>query len=79
MLFDVSQCHFMFDLDTGVSSDLEPNYAAQTNEWTVLKQLPFLNTAKSHSILRAFYIPFLTDQHVEYSQIYLLKRKKFSE
>lgn len=79
MLFDVSQCHFMFDLDTGVSSDLEPNYAAQTNEWTVLKQLPFLNTAKSHSILRAFYIPFLTDQHVEYSQIYLLKRKKFRE
>lgn len=77
-LFNYTECHFMFDLDSGVTSALEPNYAALTREWTVLKQLPFLNAAKSHSFLRAFYIPFLTDQHVEYSQIYLLKRKNFS-
>lgn len=76
MLFNYTKCHFMFDLDTGVKTELEPNYAQKLKDWTIMKQMPFLNAAKSHSLYRAFYIPFVTDRYVEYSPIYLLKRKK---
>lgn len=76
MLFNLSNCHFMFDLDTGVTTPLEPNYVAKIKDWVILKKMSFLNTAKSHFFYRAFYIPFLSDANVEYSQINLLKRKK---
>jgi len=76
MLFDVSKCHFMFDLASGINTALEPNYAAIKKEWAVMKQMTFLNPSKSHFFHRAFYIPFITDKYVEYSEIYLLKRKK---
>lgn len=76
MLFDLTKCHFMFDLDTSNTTPLEPNYANQKREWTVMKQMFFLNPSKSHFFHRAFYIPFLNDKYVEYSNLYLLKRKK---
>lgn len=76
LLFDYAKCHFLFDLDTGFTTELEPNYAQHKRNWTVIKEMPFLNAAKSHPIYRAFYIPFISDHYVEYTQIYLLKRKK---
>lgn len=51
MYFDYTQC----DLNlTSGNSKLQPNYSALTNEWKLLKQLPFLNADQSHSIFRAF-------------------------
>lgn len=76
--FNYTKCHFLFDLDTGKETELEPNYAKNTKEWTVLKGLPFLNAEKSQAIYRAFFIPYISDKYVEYGQFNLLKRRKFN-
>lgn len=78
MYFNYTKCHFLFDLDAaaGEVTELEPNYVSRTKEWNVLKAMPFLNTKKSHKLFRAFYVPFINDQYVEYTQVYLLQRKK---
>jgi hypothetical protein len=44
--FDVERCHFLVDLDLGTDSEFEPNYSQQTDRWTVIKSIPFLDTAK---------------------------------
>lgn len=76
MYFNYTKCHFLFDLDIGNATDLEPKYVENTKEWTVLKALPFLNAERSRAIYRAFYIPFISDKYVEYAQLFLLKKKK---
>ncbi|XP_055851323.1 alpha-1,2-mannosyltransferase ALG9 [Episyrphus balteatus] len=79
MYFDYNKCHFLIDLDEGKYTELEPNYAVRLREWSVLKSLPFLIQEKSHRLLRAFYIPFLTDNHTTYGNFNLLKRKKWKQ
>lgn len=74
MYFDYADCDFLLDLNTGRYTDLEPNYAARTDEWQVLKSLPFLNAERSHRFFRSFYIPFITDKYVEYVDFNLLQR-----
>lgn len=76
MYTDIGQCHFLLDLDLGEYTDLEPNYVQATETWTIVKGLPFLNAKRSHSLFRAFYIPFVNDWYVNYSEFYLLQRKK---
>lgn len=76
MFFNYSKCHFLLDLDLGVYTALEPNYANRTKDWVPKKSLKFLNTAKSHKIFRAFYIPFLSESYVNYADFYLLQKKK---
>ncbi|GAB0092917.1 Mannosyltransferase [Sergentomyia squamirostris] len=76
MLFNYTKCHFLIDLDVGRYSDLEPNYAERDKEWTVLHTLPFVNAERSHSLFRAFYIPYFTESYVEFGSMNLLKRKK---
>lgn len=75
MYTNYSECHFLFDLNTNKSTELEPNYVERTNEWKVLNSLPFLNVQRSHSLFRAFYIPILSDKNVEYFDLNLLARK----
>lgn len=76
MHFNYTKCHFLLDLDTERYSKLEPNYAARSKEWTILKSLPFLNSEDSHKFFRAFYVPFFGDKYVKYSNLNLLQRKK---
>lgn len=76
MYFNYTKCHFLFDLDTGKTSELEPNYVTRTKDWVVLKAMQFLKTEKSHKFFRAFYVPFISEKYVEYTQVYLLQRKK---
>lgn len=76
MYFDYKKCHFLLDLDLEKYTELEPNYAQRTKEWSVRKSIPFLNAEKSNKLLRAFYVPFLTDSHVKYGNFNLLQRKK---
>lgn len=52
----------------------EPNYAAMTSEWKILSEYPFLNAPKSHSLFRAFYIPFLSSINTNYNSYVLLDR-----
>lgn len=77
LYFDINKCHFLLDLDTGVDTDMEPNYALKTKEWTLLKSFPFLNNQKSHTLFRAFFIPFLGNKYLEYGKFNLLLSTKF--
>ncbi|CAH0387165.1 unnamed protein product [Bemisia tabaci] len=70
-------CHFLVDLDNGVDSELEPNYSAHSDDWLIVKSVPFLNAAKSNRILRAFYIPFLWNSNEFGSYNLLASKKKF--
>ena len=50
--FDIEECHFLVDLDTGVSNDLEPCYSCDDKNWHVVAKYPFLNAAR--------YVPMCT-------------------
>lgn len=75
MYFNYEKCDFLLDLDTGRYTDLEPNYSGRLKEWTIVKTLPYLDATQSHSLFRAFYIPYLSDYFVKTADFNLLKRK----
>lgn len=75
MYFDYEHCNFIFDLDVGRYSELEPNYAGRTKEWTVLKSLQFVNSADSHPLFRSFYVPYFSNLYVSYGNFNLLQKK----
>ncbi|KAK7489300.1 hypothetical protein BaRGS_00019408 [Batillaria attramentaria] len=69
---DISKCHYLVDLDLPSESRLEPRYA-HTDDWTVVVSAPFLDSSRSHRLLRAFYIPFVSAQHCSYADYNILK------
>ncbi|XP_008544878.1 alpha-1,2-mannosyltransferase ALG9 [Microplitis demolitor] len=75
--FDIDKCHFILDLDTGVETELEPNYSKQTDNFTIIKSAKFLDSSASHPFFRAFYIPFLSEDYCKYNSYNLLKSNKF--
>ncbi|KAK0171720.1 hypothetical protein PV328_005138 [Microctonus aethiopoides] len=75
--FDVEKCHFILDLDLGTESEMEPNYSRQRDNFNVIKSSKFLDSSTCHPLLRAFYIPFLTDNSCNYGSYNLLKSNKF--
>lgn len=77
MYFNYTKCHFLIDLDIGKTTELEPNYSANSKEWIIMKSLKYLDHDNSHKLLRAFYIPFLSDKFLKYGNLNLLKRKEF--
>uniref|UniRef100_A0A1Y1MX13 Mannosyltransferase n=2 Tax=Photinus pyralis TaxID=7054 RepID=A0A1Y1MX13_PHOPY len=79
LYFDVNKCHFLLDLDLERESDLEPRYSKKRDKWTVIKSLPFLNVEKSNPIFRAFYIPFLSDRYIHYSNFSLLQATRIGK
>lgn len=44
--FDISQCHFLVDLDLPSSSQLEPRYIGDTHTWQLVTKYPFLDTER---------------------------------
>lgn len=74
--FPYENCNFLIDFDDGKYSDLQPAYSRRTEEWQILKSLPFLVQNRSHRLFRAFYIPFLTDEYISYGSFNLLQRIK---
>ncbi|KAK7090377.1 alpha-1,2-mannosyltransferase ALG9-like isoform X2 [Littorina saxatilis] len=69
---DVSRCHYMVDLDLPIESKLEPRYS-QSDDWTVVASAPFLDASRSHRLMRAFYIPFVSSQYCSYADYNILK------
>uniref|UniRef100_A0A2M3ZM56 Putative mannosyltransferase n=1 Tax=Anopheles braziliensis TaxID=58242 RepID=A0A2M3ZM56_9DIPT len=77
MLFDLSGCDYLVDLDTGEEFDkanLEPNYSADTSTWLVVRSSPFMIGYRSSTLARAFYVPFLSQRHAVFGKYNLLKR-----
>jgi alpha-1,2-mannosyltransferase len=73
---DIDKCDFMVDLDLKMKNTppLEPNYSADSESWTILKELPFLNAQMSHPIYRAFYVPFVSYKNIKYGSFNLLQK-----
>ena len=77
MIFkNIENCDFFVDLDLKYkkTSQLEPNYSADTDSWTILREIPFLNAQQSHPIYRAFYIPFVSFKYIKYGSFNLLQK-----
>ncbi|XP_071443028.1 alpha-1,2-mannosyltransferase ALG9 isoform X2 [Hetaerina americana] len=71
------ECHFLVDLDLDRESALEPRYSKQTDNWTLVASIPFLNAEKSHRLFRAFYIPWLSERYCTYASFNLLESTRF--
>lgn len=73
---DISKCHYLVDLDTMRETPREPNYSSHREEWVSLAHRPFLDASRSSKLLRAFYVPFLSDQYTVYVNYTILKPRK---
>ncbi|XP_057551196.1 alpha-1,2-mannosyltransferase ALG9 isoform X7 [Hippopotamus amphibius kiboko] len=73
---DISKCHYLVDLDTMRETPREPKYSSNREEWINLASRPFLDASRSSQLLRAFYVPFLSDQYTVYANYTILKPRK---
>ncbi|KAI5943220.1 Alpha-1,2-mannosyltransferase ALG9 [Manis javanica] len=73
---DISKCHYLVDLDTMKETPQEPKYSSNREEWLSLAYRPFLDASRSSKLLRAFYVPFLSDQYTVYANYTILKPRK---
>uniref|UniRef100_A0A8C0QLF3 Mannosyltransferase n=1 Tax=Canis lupus familiaris TaxID=9615 RepID=A0A8C0QLF3_CANLF len=73
---DISKCHYLVDLDTMGETPREPKYSSNREEWISLAYRPFLDASRSSKLLRAFYVPFLSDQYTVYANYTILKPRK---
>uniref|UniRef100_A0A1B6CT78 Mannosyltransferase n=3 Tax=Clastoptera arizonana TaxID=38151 RepID=A0A1B6CT78_9HEMI len=76
---NISTCDYLVDLDNGVETPREPNYSQQTDKWTVVKGIPFIDAARSNQLLRAFYVPIVWERYCHFHMYNLLKVKKPSK
>jgi len=67
------KCHFLVDLEDGAVSDHQPRYAHHSN-WTVEAEFEFLDSAFSHPLFRAFYVPWVSRSNCRYNRYLLLRR-----
>jgi len=72
----ISECDFLVDLEDGETSNKEPNYSADKKTWNILKSEPFLISGKSNPVLRAFYVPVLSEKYCVFGSYNLLERKR---
>jgi len=75
----IDKCHYLVDLDTGIETPLEPRYAERSDQWTVVARAPYLDNQRSHKFFRAFYVPWLTEAHCQYSDYVLLQSTNIEE
>ncbi|XP_016151373.1 alpha-1,2-mannosyltransferase ALG9 [Sinocyclocheilus grahami] len=73
---ELKQCHYLVDLATETEAPREPRYATNKEEWSVIAEKPFLDTTRSSRLLRAFFIPFLSEQYTTYSRYVILKPRR---
>ncbi|KAF2977003.1 hypothetical protein EK904_013658 [Melospiza melodia maxima] len=73
---DISKCHYLVDLDTAAESPREPRYSSHREEWVTIAYKPFLDASRSSRLLRAFYVPLLSEQHTRYANYSILKARR---
>uniref|UniRef100_A0A182VXH3 Mannosyltransferase n=1 Tax=Anopheles minimus TaxID=112268 RepID=A0A182VXH3_9DIPT len=77
MLFELNECDFLVDLDTGVFYDeqnKEPNYSADRKMWSIVDSIEFVLAARSESFARAYYVPSFSYSYLVYGRYNLLQR-----
>jgi len=70
----LNDCHFIVDLDTRQSTDLEPHFD-QMKEWESAFHTSFLEASESPQLFRAFYIPWLSEKYISTISYTLYKRR----
>ncbi|KAI8430392.1 hypothetical protein MSG28_000680 [Choristoneura fumiferana] len=70
-----SECHYLLDSDVGQPNALQPAYHLQSDLWQIISNVALLDSEKSRTVFRAFFVPFLTNKHNVYASLYLLKNK----
>lgn len=70
----LSQCDLIIDSDYTEQHGRDLAYSKDQANWSVHKRLPFLDATRSSNLLRAFYIPILSDKHCTYIDYNLLTR-----
>lgn len=73
------ECDFLIDLETGRESPNEPIYSKSAQIWTEETSVDFLDASRSHRLLRAFYIPFLSRNNCAYGRYVLLRNELASK
>ncbi|XP_047486445.1 alpha-1,2-mannosyltransferase ALG9-like [Penaeus chinensis] len=73
----LSSCHFLIDLDSEEETEREPRYTKRTTDWITLHSVPFMDAQRSPRLLRAFYVPFVTEQHCSYFNYTLMQSTKW--
>ncbi|XP_069732675.1 alpha-1,2-mannosyltransferase ALG9 isoform X4 [Phaenicophaeus curvirostris] len=73
---DISKCHYLVDLDTAAETPREPRYSSNKEEWITIAYKPFLDASRSSQLLRAFYIPVLSEQYTSYANYTILKSRR---
>ncbi|KAM9216976.1 alpha-1,2-mannosyltransferase ALG9 isoform 3-T3 [Leptosomus discolor] len=73
---DISKCHYLVDLDTAAETPREPRYSSNKEEWVTIAYKPFLDASRSSKLLRAFYIPLLSEQYTWYANYTILKSRR---
>ncbi|KAF4113562.1 alpha-1,2-mannosyltransferase ALG9 [Onychostoma macrolepis] len=73
---ELKQCHYLVDLATETEAPREPQYATNKEEWSIIAEKPFLDPTRSSRLLRAFFIPFLSEQYTTYSRYVILKPRR---
>ena len=82
---DISHCDFLVDssLSSTQTTELEPNYTADTKHWERVKCLPFLDAASTGVVGRLGYVPDLPFVPRRWTRVFgeycLLRRKKEAE
>lgn len=75
---NVNTCHFIVDSDYPTFSKHDVPYSKQKENWTPVASFPFLDARRSPTLLRAFYVPFLTERRCSYVSYNLLRNKRLS-
>lgn len=68
----LAQCTHFVDLE--LADQKEPKLS-EDSQWQVITELPFLDSSKSKSLYRAFYIPFMSPKHTTFARYLVLERK----
>ena len=56
MQFDIEECHFLVDLETGRHSELEPCYSCDEQHWHLVASYPFLDASRLENVHSALSI-----------------------
>ena len=77
--WDPANCDYMVDSDYSEFSTHDRPYSKMKDIWSVVYTSRFLDASKSPSLLRAFYVPFLSERFCTYVDYNLLKNRRLYE
>lgn len=72
----LSACDLLIDSDYSEEHGRDLPYSKNTEHWSKLGSLPFLDSSRSSSLFRAFYVPGLSEKYCTYIDYNLLSKRR---